>query len=297
MKPVSTIQKFVILPLALLACVIIISAQNAPPPTEKEVTLTDAIGDGSIEADVSSIGKYSGKSVKLSVTNTGNHSLKIIVPAGTAYVPGDDEEQTLIQLEEEFFVLEPKGSKTHMIAAFCTEASDMSPSKGGKFKISKSSNKKLNEAIAYMKDKKIDKKSFQDIVWAITDDHSVSNIQVTNPQTQVFRTYLAELTGQKDTWYTSPQRHTINEQRRIVSETVIVRGQVEFPSDGSSVIRQEVIDKDGEVRFALPPATPRKSAKVTMDFSVRVRGWEPGDYTLRIMKDDVEIKSYPFVLS
>ena len=296
MKPVSSLQKLFIFPFALLAFALIISAQNAPT-AEKEVNLNAAIKDGTIQAEVTSNGKHSGKSVKLSVTNTSNRTLKVIVPAGTAYVPGEDEEQTLIQLEEDFFVLEPKATKNHMIAAFCTEASDMCPSTGGSFKISTSSNKNLNKAIAYMKDKKIDKKSFQDIVWAITDDHSVSNIQATTPQTKEFRKYLAELTGQKDTWYTSPQRHVINEQRRIVSQTVVVHGQVQFPSDGTSVIRQEVIDKDGEVRFALPPATPRKSQKVTMDFSVRVRGWEPGEYTLRIMKDDVEIKSYPFQLS
>lgn len=296
MKPVSSIRKLFVFPVALLTFALIISAQNAPP-IEKEITLNAAIADGSIQADVSSIGKHSGRSVKLAVTNTTNRSLKIIVPAGTAYVPGEDEEQTLIQLDEEFFVLEPKGTKTHMVAAFCTEASDMSPSDGGKFKISKSSNKKLNEAIAYLKDKKVDKTSYQDAVWAITDNHSVSNIQATNPQTQEFRKYLAELTGQKDTWYTSPQQHVVNEQRRIVSQTIVVRGQVQFPSDGTSEIRQEVIDKDGTVRFQMPPATPRKSTKVTMDFSVRVRGWEPGDYTLRILKDGVEIKTYPFVLS
>ncbi|MDG1331473.1 MAG: hypothetical protein P8P74_04040 [Crocinitomicaceae bacterium] len=296
MKPVSALQKLFFFPFALLAFALILSVQNAPP-APKELSLDAAIKDGTIHADVVSNGKHSGKSVKLSVTNTTNRKLKIIVPAGTAYVPGDDEEQTLIQLEDDFFVLEPRATKNHMIAAFCTEASDMSPSSGGKFKISTSSNKKLNEAIDYMKDKKIDKMSFQDIVWAITDGHSVSSIQPTNPQTKNFRTYLANLTGQKDTWYTSPQRHVIDERRRIVSQTVAVRGQIEFASDGTSVIRQEVVDKDGEVRFKMPNTTPRKSHQVKMTFSVRVRGWEPGEYTLRVLKDDEEIKTYPFLIS
>jgi len=296
MKPVSSLRKIIFLPLALLACILIISAQN-PPPTENELTLTEAITDGSIEADVSSVGKHSGKSVKLIVTNITSRSLKIIIPAGTTYIPGEDEEQTLIQLEEDFFVLEPKGSKTHMIAAFCTEASDRSPTSGGKFKLSKSSNKKLNEAIVYMKGKRIDRRSFQDVVWAITDGHSVSHIQTPNSQTKVFRSYLAELTGQEDTWYTSPRQHAIDDQGYIVSQTVVIRGKIAFSSDGTSVIRQEVIDKDGVVRFARPPVTPLRSRKVTMDFIIRVRGWEAGDYTLRIMKDDEVLKTYPFELS
>ena len=175
-------------------------------------------------------------------------------------------------------------------------SSDRCPSSGGNFKISTSSNKKLNDAIAFMKNKKIDKKSFQDVVWAITDNHSVAHIQADDPQTKEFRTYLASLTGQKDTWYTSPRNHAINEERRIVSQTIVVYGKVQFASDGTSVIRQEVIDKDGVIKFEMPPSTPRKSHQVSMEFSVRVRGWEPGEYTLRILKDGEEIKAYPFVL-
>jgi len=295
MKPASSLQKLLILPLALLTFALILSVQSAP--AEKEVDLNVAIKNGTIAATITSNGRHSGRSVNLSVTNNTNKKLKVTIPAGTTYIPGEDEEQTLIQLKEDFFVLEPKSTKNHMIAAFCTEASDMCPSEGGNFTISSTSNKQLKNVIDYMKDKNIDKKSFQDVVWAITDNHSVSNIQASNPETQEFRKYLAKLTGQKDTWYTTPRNHVLNEERRIVSQTMVVYGKVEFASDGTSIIRQEVVDESGEVRFEMPPATPRKSQKVTMDFSVRVRGWEPGEYTLRILKDDEEIKSYPFELS
>lgn len=295
MKPVSPIQMILFSPFAILAFALILSVQNAP--AEKEVNLNTAIKDGTVTADITSNGKHSGRSVKLSVTNTTNRKLKVNIPAGTTYIPGEDEEQTLIQMEEDFFVLEPKSTKHHLVAAFCTEASDMSPSEGGGFKISSTSNKKLIQAIDYMKGKKVSKKSFQDIVWAITDDHSVSHIEAPDQQTKEFRKYLADLTGQKDTWYTSPRSHTMNEERRIVSRTSVVFGQIEFDSDGTSVMRQDVIDKDGEVRFSLPETTPRKSKGVKMKFTVRVRGWEAGEYTVRITKGDEVIKTYPFVIS
>lgn len=295
MKPRTSLRKIALLPIGVLLFLLAISAQKEPP-AEREITLTEGIGDKSLEADIRSIGKHSGRSVKLTVTNLTSKPIKINVPSGTAYCPEDDEEQTLIQLEDDFFVLEPKATKTHFIAAFCSELHDMSPSDGGKFKLSKSTNKKLNEAIAYLKGKNVDKSTFQDAVWAITDNSSVSSIEAKNPQTQAFRTYLAELTGQKDTWYTSIQRHTVTPERRIVREPVIVRGKLEFPSVGTSVIRQEVVDKDGVVKFAMPEATPKKSAKVTMEFAVKVGGWDPGEYTVRILKDDVELKTYPFTL-
>ena len=136
MKPHLSLRKIALLPVAALLFLIALSVQESPP-ADGDIFLTDGIGDGSITADVSSIGKHSGRSVKLTVTNTTSKSLKITIPAGTAYLPGNADEQTLIQLEDEFFVLEPKGTKTHMIAAFCSELHDMSPSERGKFKISK----------------------------------------------------------------------------------------------------------------------------------------------------------------
>lgn len=296
MKPHLSLRKIALLPVAALLFLIALSVQESPP-ADGDIFLTDGIGDGSITADVSSIGKHSGRSVKLTVTNTTSKSLKITIPAGTAYLPGNADEQTLIQLEDEFFVLEPKGTKTHMIAAFCSELHDMSPSERGKFKISKNTNKKLDEAINYLKGKKVDKTCFQEAVWAITDKSSISHVQANNAETLAFRKYVAELTGQQDTWYTSPQNHTLDRNRRIVSQTMTVRGKIEFPSDGTSVIRQEVVDKDGVVKFAMPPATPKKSTNVKMDFSVRVTGWEVGEYSVRILKDDIELKTYPFTLS
>lgn len=295
MKPQRIFQKIAFLPVAFLLFAAAAFVYN-PTPGIEEMVLNAAIAAGDVTAEITSNGSYSGRSVNLKLTNTTSKALTIQVPAGTAYAPAAEDEQTLFQVEDEFIVLEPKATKTHVIAAFCSESSDGVPTDGSNFKITTAKNKKLNELAAYVKGKKLPKTSFQEAVWAVSDNASVSNIEATTPEAKAFRQFVADLTGQTNTWYTATQNRTINAERRIVSVPVIVRGQVQFASDGVSVIRQEVVDKDGVVRFSMPPATPKKSAKCTMDFAVKVAGWEKGEYKLRIVMADVELKTYPFTI-
>ena len=295
MKPERIFRKIAFLPVTLLLFAALAFVVN-PNPGIEELVLNAAIAAGDVTAEVSSNGKYSGRSVNLKLTNTTSKKLTIRVPAGTAYAPANDDEQTLFQMEDEFIVLEPKATKFHMIAAFCSESSDGVPTEGSNFKITTPKNKKLDELAAYVKGKNIPKTSYQEAVWAVSDNYPVSTIEANTPESKAFRQYVADLTGQTNTWYTATQNYSVNAQRRIVPLPTIVKGQVEFPSDGVSVIKQEVVDKDGVVRFEMPPATPKKSAKCTMDFSVKVVGWEKGDYTLRIVMNDVELKAYPFTI-
>jgi hypothetical protein len=295
MKPKHTFRKIALLPVTFLLFTALAFVIN-PTPGIDELVLNAAIKAGDVTAEVTSNGKYSGRTVNLKLTNTTSKKITIQVPAGTAYAPANEDEQTLFQLEDEFIVLEPKATKVHTIAAFCSESSDGIPTEGSNFKITTATNKKLDELAAYVKGKKLPKTSYQEAVWAVSDNASVACIEASTPESKAFRQFVADLTGQTNTWYTATQNYTVTPQRRIVALPTIVRGQVSFASDGVSVIRQEVVDKNGVVRFEMPPATPKKSVKCTMDFSVKVSGWEKGDYTLRIVMADVELKTYPFTI-
>lgn len=268
---------------------------NESSPTDnKVIDLKTAINSGLIDAKITSNGKYSGKSVNLNVTNKQGKTLTIRVPAGTTYAPADNGEQTLIQLEEQILVLQPRGSQQKLVAAFCTEASDRCPSKSGTFKLGSNKNPKLKELITYLDNKKIDKSVYQDAVWTITDNKPVSYVYAEDAPTKEFRKYLAKLTGQKDTWYSSPQEYTVDNRGHINSETVIIEGELVFDSDGVSPIHQELCDADGNMLFKSNASTPRKSKEVTMNFKVRVKGWEVGDYMVKVMKGDEELKRFPF---
>ena len=290
MKMKSLLPKAVIVVSALF---LILSFVERSETTE-DVNLKDALRSKQISADIISNGKYSGKSVKLKVSNNTGKELKVNIPAGSAYMPADDGEQTLVQLEEDFIVLAPNGTGNITIAAFCSESSDGCPSSDSDFTLSKTTNKKLNQMIAYMKGKKISKMAYQDAVWAITDGKAISNIQASDKVTKDFRQYVAKLTGKENTWYTSPQNYQVDERGNINSETVIIRGELKFPSDGVTPIHEEICDADGTMLYRSNTSQPRKSANVTMEFSVRVKGWTIGDYMVKVMEGDKELKRFLF---
>ncbi|MFT5860098.1 MAG: hypothetical protein ACI865_002206 [Flavobacteriaceae bacterium] len=259
-----------------------------------DLNLKQAISSKKINAEIISNGKYSGKSVLLKITNNTSSSINVKIPAGSAYMPADDGEQTLVQLEEEFIALAPKATQNITVAAFCSESSDGCPSDDSAFALSATTDKKLNQMIAYMKGKNISKMAYQDAVWAITDGKSISNIQATDKVTKDFREFVAKLMGKENTWYTSPQKYTVDSRGNINSATVVISGNLKFPSDGITPIHEEVFDADGNMLYRTNAAQPRKSANVTMEFSIRVKGWEMGTYVVKVMEGDKELKSFPF---
>jgi hypothetical protein len=289
MKSLSIIPKAILLfALSYFALSFIVKLEPS------KVDLNQAIKSKQITAEIVSNGKYSGKSVELSLTNTTTKVITISIPAGSAYLPADDGEQTLIQLEEDMIVLQPGATQRKTIAAFCSEASDSAPSESGTFGLSSTKNEKLKQMIAYMKDKNIDKKSYQDAVWAVTDGRSISNIQADDKVTKDFRLYVAKLLGKEDTWYTSPQQYSVDPRGNINSETVVISGELKFASDGLSPVHEEIYDKDGNKLYSTNASTPRKSQNVTMNFTVRVKGWEVGTYTVKVMQGTVALKSFDF---
>ena len=260
------------------------------------IDLQAALKAGTVSVKAVSNGKYSGNSIVFNVTNLTNKAQSVIVPAGTLYYPTDDEEQTLIQLEDQLIVLQGKETKRQLIAGFCSESSDRCPSEENTFKLGKSTDPKLVKLIDYLSAKKVDKATYQEAVWAITDAHSISSIYSDKTDIRDFRTFMADLTGQKDTWFSSPQEYTLDNRGNINRETVRISGQLTIDSDGNSPIHQELCDAEGNVLFTSSSSTPRKSKDVKMSFSVRVQGWKKGNYFVKIMDGTTELKRFDFVV-
>lgn len=294
MHTISSILRTLFLSsIAILIFVLITSYANTE---NNPVDLQSAVKAGTVTVKAVSNGKYSGNSIVLNLTSLTGKSQNIRIPAGTLYYPSDDEEQTLIQLEDQLIVLGGKETKRQLIAGFCSESSDRCPSEEKVFTLGQSSDPKLGKLVDYLKTKKVDKSTYQEAVWAITDGHSISSIYSDKTDIRDFRTFMADLTGQKDTWFSSPQEYTLDNRRNINRETVRITGQLTFDSDGNSPIHQELCDAEGNILFTSSSSTPRKSKDVKMSFSVRVHGWEKGNYFVKIMNGTTELKRFDFVV-
>lgn len=259
-----------------------------------QTTLHDALKSNTISADAISNGKYSGKSVQLTLKNNTKQSIKLLIPAGTTYAPENDDEQTLIQMEEQLITLAPNGSTNASIGAFCTESNDRCPTESNAFKIGKSSNPKFEKLVNYVKGKNISKTTYQDAVWAVSDNKSVSHIDAELPVDKEFRKFVASITGQKDTWYTTPQNVSVDEQGNFNHETVLIHGDLSFTCARGAKVYQDIHKGNGEVFFQSNRSMTAASGNVHYNFRLSVRGWERGKYYIRIHDGTKELSRYEF---
>lgn len=259
-----------------------------------EISIFDAIKAKTITATLFSNGKYSGNSVDVKIINLTSQPMKLIVPAGSKYSTDNEDEQTLIQLEDQFIALQPNQTYTGKVAAFCTEASDRCPTTASAMKLTKNTNPKFTALSEYIKGKIIDKSTFQDAVWAISDGHSVSNIAAEDQASQDFRKKVAEITGQKNPWFSSPQNVTIDDRGNFNMETVLIAGQLEFLCTKGTMVHQDIYKANGEAVLISDKTMQARYGDVRYRFQIRVTGWEKGEYYIKLHDGTNEITRYAF---
>lgn len=260
------------------------------------MSLQDAIKKKIISYTVNSNGNYSGKSVDLHLTNTSVQNIKISVPAGTVFIPKDEADQNLLIPEEELIVLNGKAKQNKVLNGYCIEASNHAPTAMAPMTISTVSNPKMIKLLAYFKGKKWDAPTYQSALWAVSDNRSVSNIQNQTADGKALRKFLCGLTGQKETWYHTPQNHTVTPTREIQSAPFKISGKVDFTSDGSTKMALAVYKANGDLIHRFEDRAYPKKGKVESEFSLKVEGWDKGNYEVRILNGETVVKKFPFTL-
>ena len=278
-----------------LSITFLIASFTLTAPTQ-EFSLLDAIKNKTIVASVTSNGKHSGFSVNLNITNSTKSTVQLVIPAGTKYNPQDNGEQTLIQLKDEFITLKPNGTYRGQVAAFCTEASDRCPTESTKMNITQNTDPKFDRLFTYLKGKNITKSSYQDAVWAISDGYSVSNIVAENAADKAFRKEVATITGQKNTWFTSPQSVRIDDDGNFNMETLKISGHLSFDCPKGTKVLQDIHKENGDVFYASDRAMTAQASHVNYAFHLAVMGWEKGTYYIRIHDGTNELGKYEFTV-
>ena len=272
----------------IFSLIYFITSMISPPQS-----IDSAIKSGKIEVNVHSNEERSYRKVFVTVKNLSSSSQRILVPAGTLYTPDEDDEQELIQLNDEILVLKGKEENTFEIKTYCTEASDRSPD--GTFKLGENKNEQLSKLIEYVKKNPEINDGIQDAVWAISDNSSVSNVPGGSESQDGFREFLAGLTGQENTWYSSPQQYNVDPYGNINRETVHITGDLAFTADRAMSVHEEIQNESGETLIKSDRHFQLRGGDVHYQFSIRVKGWEKGTYFVKVINDrDEEVVTREF---
>lgn len=260
----------------------------------KNLTFSEALSQGLLICKSSGAGGYSGKSVSLNLTNKSASSLTILIQPGTLFYPSDPGQQTLITMENQLISLAPSEKKKETIYAYCSEAHDRSPTVETTFSIGRNNNPKFDSLFTFMKPLKIPSNYLQSISWAISDNSPVSAIGSETIELKKLRKYLYKVTGQEEENFTSDFIESVDERGYIVRTLYRVKGFIEFNSDKTKWLHQEVYDENGKLKFKSMQAFEIPRGKSDYSFNLVVKGWKEGNYTMKLKCGSEVVEKYPF---
>ena len=267
--------------------------KNAPV----SMTLEDALAKKMVTCRYNSNGQYSGESVELSITNLTGTPLQISIPVGTVFKPNDEGDQDLIVVEQQVIALNGKSTGNQTLDGFCMEANDHAPAAENGMKLSKTTNPKLKELATFLNGKGYDSDMIQSAVWIVSNDHSIGDIDQDSEKGKALRTYLSTLTGQKDPWYETTREHVVRPDRVIENNPVSVNGKIQFVSDGKIKIHEVVQKADGEVKNTSSEIEFPRAGKWNYQFTLTVKGWEKGNYEVKVMDNNNKVlETFPFTI-
>jgi hypothetical protein len=258
----------------------------------KSITLDEAVKQKIVTAKFTGLGGHSGNCIQMQLTNNKNKGISIVLPAGTMFEPSDEGAQNIIMPQEQLMVLKGGEKKGMKLRGFCCQATDRSPSAEMDFVLSRNEDPKMKQLYSFVKGKKYTDDILQDAVWSLSDDHSVSNIY--GADVRPLREELCKIKGTTDTWYSTPQHHTVDAEGNISHETVQVSGTIKFKAEKAGKITSEIHDATGKVVTKNPNSLSFPAGNIEYDFNIKVGGWVKGKYTVHLMNNGEEIHKQEF---
>lgn len=234
--------------------------------------------------------------LKMTVTNLTKSKLSLSLSPGTLFIPKDSSEQTLMNVDEEFFVLEPAKNATKMVDGYCIHLSKSAPSLSQTFTMGQTKNANLISMLSFIKSHPVTESNYQAAIWAITDHSDIASIDPITDADAQFRKHIATITHRKDPWYSKPQTIVANPGEQIQRNSVHISGVIEIHADKTYEVYLTVENSKGEVKMKLKPMTIQKDWDNSFEFKVKAAKWEVGDYKviIRRVSDNKEVKHYDF---
>lgn len=261
------------------------------------MTLEEAIQKKMVNCRYTSNGAYSGESVELSITNLSGTPLQITIPVGTVFKPNDEGDQDLIVVEQQMIALNGKSTGSQTLDGFCMEANDHAPAAENGMKLSKTTNTKLKDLATFLNGKDYDHQTIQSAVWVVSNGHSIGDIDQDSEKGKALRTYLSTLTGEKDPWYETTRVQTVRPDRVIENNPISVTGKIQFVSDGKIKIHEVVQKVNGEVKNTSSDIEFPRQGKWNYQFTLTVKGWEKGNYEVKVMDSNNKVlETFPFTI-
>jgi hypothetical protein len=263
----------------------------------QNINIFDALKNNQVQLKAISNGSHSGASIIVEITKLKNIR-SVFIPSGTRFKSEFGEDQDLINVDDEIIVLN-SNSKKHTLNGFCVQKHNMSPTKESQFTIVKETDQNLIEVAKYLNKKGYSDDIKQTALWCVSDGADVSGIYLNgNKEVENLREQVCTLTGQKNVWYNTNPTYSIDENRNIIQETTKVEGLISYNVTSTGNMKMEVCKENGEVLRTLGSSTPiSRLGEYRFQFNVKVKGWQSGNYSVRLKINNKVIHQEDFEIA
>ena len=248
--------------------------------TTKDFTLPEAIAQGLVQLQSSGEGGHSGKSLKLVIQNNQKKKLRLHIPAGLIFHSQDTSEQDLIVINSRAVEFEKAQKRTIRLYGMCTQASNSSPGTGSAFQMGSMASGNLGKLVSFIDEKRITEQSAQYAIWAITDTHSLANID--HPELLIF---TAKLLGKIPPEYTlvhAPSRSRPGAPA-FVPRPSVVKGTFRYQTDKDIKASFGLYNDEGALLHSFFDDQAQRKGHHQFKFHFEINNLPSGKYFARLM--------------
>ena len=144
-------------------------------------------------------GGYSGKCLKLSITNASPDAMTVYIDPAMIFIPDDTTYQNLVTLGNETIVLAPSETKNINLDSYCGKSYAHIPRAKLNYKFARQGDSQMIKTLSYVKENNVASSLAQCAVWMYTNGHCLSSVY-RHDQTSAsekFVKYIADLRKMK----------------------------------------------------------------------------------------------------
>ena len=236
---------------ANLMLIILLLTANCLVAKTINITLSEAIEKKMVTTEGINInGNYMGKTMSLSVTNISKETLVVKVDNGVIFKPEDPKYQPMVIAGEPTLVVQPTKKNSVDVNTFCGNAPRHCPAKDTKYIYGYKASDTLIKALQFIKNYSLYDDLGQSAVWAITNNHSLSDIYDSQRES-IAKDLLAlvmRLTSREKPQYYSVSKHeAIPDAPAYVPKTLKIIADFEIRLEASKVLTLGVFDASGKM--------------------------------------------------
>ncbi len=253
-----------------------------------EISLDDAIKKKLITAQIKGRGGFTGPVIDLSIKSISTQPVTIKVEPGRKLHPDDPAMQDILVTQRLVVVLKPSEEKKLVLNGMCCISHNKPPSPGIGFKVGKMADSSLIKLANFINSTRMHSSAdAQHAVWVFSDNKRIEGIDITNIANKPLLNFVCNLAKKKYPEYSI--EYEKDETLAFNEKAVKVKGFFKVKVEKQGTLAMVLYDQEGKEISRDEMPGPSKPAEYSFEYGFRVKGFEKGVYTGKVLLDGKEL--------